>query len=335
MNIYNYIKPKSNVYTGKHNKIETKIIHTIYDAKTLELDELFGVDDQKKHYIQVVGLSDIEKISSIKDVYQIDPLILEDIFNVNQRNKIEMKDAYLFCVFNLMYIENEQLKEDYMSLLMTKNTIITFHETEPTFLNPLKTLFEEYKELRERSIDFLFFQILDIITDHHLDVYDHLDDQTIKFEEQILETKSIEQDAFYLIRKQMLKLKNNVSPVLEQLDKSIINTNHFRLENQGYFDDLRDHLKRLDVRLTNSRELMHHLLDLHMNNQSTKMNKIMTTLTIFSAIFIPLSFMTGFFGMNFKHFDILEYPFAVGLFALICVMIVIGMILFFRRKHWF
>ena len=335
MNIYNYIKPKSNVYTGKHNKIETKIIHTIYDAKTLEVDGLFGIDDQKKHYIQVVGLSDIEKISSIKDVYQIDPLILEDIFNVNQRNKIEMKDAYLFCVFNLMYIENEQLKEDYMSLLMTKNTIITFHETEPTFLNPLKTLFEEYKELRERSIDFLFFQILDIITDHHLDVYDHLDDQTINFEEQILETKSIEQDAFYLIRKQMLKLKNNVSPVLEQLDKSIINTNHFRVENQGYFDDLRDHLKRLDVRLTNSRELMHHLLDLHMNNQSTKMNKIMTTLTIFSAIFIPLSFMTGFFGMNFKHFDILEYPFAVGLFALICIMIVIGMILFFRRKHWF
>lgn len=335
MNIYNYIKPKSNVYTGKHNKIETNIIHTIYDTKTLEVNQSFGTDNQKKHYIQVVGLSDIEKISSIKDMYQIDPLILEDIFNVNQRNKIEMKDGYLFCVFNLMYIDNEHIKEDYMSLLMTNNTIITFHETEPTFLNPLKTLFEEYKELRERSIDFLFFQILDIITDHHLDVYDHLDDQTINFEEQILETKTIEQDAFYLIRKQMLKLKNNVSPVLEQLDKSVINTTHFRVENQGYFDDLRDHLKRLDVRLTNSRELMHHLLDLHMNNQSTKMNKIMTTLTIFSAIFIPLSFMTGFFGMNFKHFDILEFPFAVGLFALICIVIVIGMILFFRRKHWF
>ena len=62
MNIYNYIKPKSNVYTGKHNKIETRIIHTIYDATTLEVDESFGIDDQKKHYIQVVGLSDIEKI---------------------------------------------------------------------------------------------------------------------------------------------------------------------------------------------------------------------------------------------------------------------------------
>ena len=104
--------------------------------------------------------------------------------------------------------------------------------------------------------------------------------------------------------------------------------------NRPYFDDLLDHLRRLDLLLVQSRELTRHLLDLNMNNQSNKMNKIMTTLTLFSAIFIPLSFLTGFFGMNFVHFGILEYPQAVGLFVGFCVIVAGVMYFIFKRSKW-
>jgi magnesium transporter len=298
-------------------------------------DSLIGTKDVK-HYIQIVGLTDIEKINSIKEIYKIDSLVIEDVFNVHQRNKIEHKEGYLFGVFNLSYLENDNIVEDYMSFIMTRDTIITFHETEPKYLEPLNGLIKEYKELRERTIDFLLFQILDIITDGHLDIYDILDLEILEFEEQILETKIIEPESFYLVRKQMLKLKNQVTPVLEQLNKDLLRkTEYFNPDNMVYFEDLRDHLERLDIRLNQSREAMHHLLDLHMNNQSTKMNKIMTTLTIFSAIFIPLSFLSGFFGMNFIYFGVLEYRHAILLFTATCLLIATLMILYFKKKKWF
>lgn len=337
MNISSYLKPKTNVYTGIHDQVNTQIIHYQYDEKSLDIIEGFHPTQQANHYIQVIGLSDIEIIQQIKDIYQIDPLTVEDIFNVNQRNKIEVKDDYLFGVFNISYLSKQkEIKEDYLSLLLLKDTVITFHETEPEYLEPIKTLLRDYKELKERKSDFLFFQIMDIITDEHLDVYDQLEESMINFEEEILETKQIEQDQFYLVRKQMLKLKSNVAPILEQLEKTLARKIPlFNIENQVYFDDLKDHLQRLDARINQAREAMHHLLDLHMNNQSTKMNKIMTTLTIFSAIFIPLSFLSGFFGMNFIHFGLLSYKHAVLAFTLLCLLIVSVMIIFFKKQKWF
>jgi magnesium transporter len=336
MNISQYFKPKSLVYTGKHSSVITKITHYVYDEKNLSIKHDFQPVPGFKSYIQVIGLSNVEQIQSLKQFFPIDALILEDILNVNQRNKIELIKDSIFGTFNIEYLLNRELKGDYMSIWMDSNTIITFHETEPVFLFPLEQLFNEHMELRSRTIDYLFFQILDIITDNHLDVYDQLDAEVNQFENEILETKNIEQEEFYLLRKFMLNLKNHVSPVLEHLNQ-IMNkkSSLFMEDNMPFYDDLRDHLVRLDSRLDRSRELMRHLLDLHMNNQSNKMNKIMATLTLFSAIFIPLSFLTGFFGMNFVHFGILQYEYAVIGFTILCASIIIFMVWFFKKKKWF
>lgn len=336
MKISTYFKPKTMVYTGSFSHIDTQIYHWQYDEKSVESVEGFELNPNKKHYIQVVGLADIEKIQDIRKHLAIDPLVMEDIFNVNQRNKFELKDDYLFGTFALSYLLDDIVKNDYMSILMFSNVIVSFHETKPNFLEDIHLLFNEHKELRELPIDYLFFQIMDIITDNHLEVYDMLNRAVLEFEAQLLETKTIEQEAFYHIRKQMLELKNNVSPINEQLDKILAKKSTlFNLSTSTYFEDLKDHLQRLDNRLNQSREITRNLLDLHMNNQSTKMNKIMATLTLFSATFIPLSFLTGFFGMNFVHFQILQYQNAIIMFAVVCVVIAVGMIIFFKRKDWF
>jgi len=336
MQILQYFKPKSMVYTGEHKDIETKITHYQYDTSSYEILEDFPSTKPNKHYIQIVGLANVDKIQEICTYYKIDPLIGEDILSVNQRNKFDVKENHIFGTFSLAYIFEGKIIEDYMSILMFENVILTFHETTPVFLDPLKTLIHDHKELREHSIDYLFFQILDIITDGHLELYDVLEDEVNEFEEQLLETKNIEQESFYLIRKQLLKLKNNVSPVYEQLEKLLLKKHGlFQLENANYFEDLKDHLARLDNRLNQSSQLTRNLLDLHMNNQSTKMNKIMATLTLFSAIFIPLSFLTGIFGMNFVHFGILQYEHAVLLFGIVCLTIALTMFIFFKRKKWF
>ncbi len=336
MKFKDYILPKSMVYTGEHQAAPTTIKHWHYDAKTIKITDSFKPQAGLKHYIQVIGLSDIKTITALAEQYPIDPLILSDIFNVKQRNKIEIKDTYLFGAFHIEYLVGELIVEDYLSVLVFADTVISFHETKPVYLAPLTDHFENNPDLRNKQPDYLFFQLLDIITDTHLKVYERLEVDATTFEAEILETSVINQEQFYLLRKQLLKLKNNVTPTLEHIDKTINKRPpFFSDDNQRFFEDLKDHLVRLDNHLNQARELMRHLLDLQINNQSNKMNRIMTTLTLFSAIFIPLSFLTGFFGMNFVYFELLAYEHALTLFIGLCFLLAGFMFFLFKHLKWF
>ncbi|MBN2504302.1 MAG: hypothetical protein JXB20_03055 [Bacilli bacterium] len=336
MRIKDYITPKSMIYTGKHKDISTKITHYQYSEDELLITEDFHPVENRKHYIQVLGLSDIAKIEALREHYKINYLILEDIFNVRQRNKLERTTDFLFGTFHIQYLEHGRIKSDYMSVLFNESTVISFHETEPVYLHPLIEMFQANEELRKLGTDYLFYLILDMITDNHLDIYDLLETKIDKFEEDLLESKKIDQENFYLVRKQILKLKSCVTPVMEELiEKLRLEKNLFKPETKNYYDDLCDHLQRLDNQLAMTREEQRHLLDLLINNQSNKMNQIITTLTLFSAIFIPLSFLAGFFGMNFIHFEVLKYEHALLFFIGACVLLATGMILFFKKKKWF
>jgi len=335
MKIKDYFTPKSFIYTGEHQTVITTIKNYQYHASEVIITDDFKKLEGFKRYIQVVGLSNVEKIEKLKEIYDIESIILEDVFNVRQRNKIELRNGYIFAVIHVEYLKNSQIHYDYLSMMLFKDTLISFHEKEPVFLDALPELIQSYAELKSSSVDFLFYQILDIITDNHLDVFDELDLLATQFEEDILESKKVNQEEFYVVRKNLLKLKNSVTPILEQLDKVLSkNQDLISVSNHIYFDDLKDHLARLDTQLSQSREILRQLLDLHMNNQSNQMNKVMTTLTLFSAIFIPLSFLTGFFGMNFIFFEVLEYPYAIPGFIGFCIVLAAFMILFFKRKKW-
>lgn len=336
MSIKDYFAPKTIVYTGVHKDLPTVITHWQISDQNVKVTKDFKQLANRKDYIQIVGLTDIERIRSITEHFPIDRLILEDIFNVRQRNKIEVRENYLFAVFHVVYLDGETVNDDYISLLLYEDTLVSFHEKEPLYLKSLADFMVTSEDVKKRPIDFVFYAILDIITDHHLDVYDHIELMTQAFEEEILEERNVNQDTFYLVRKQLLKLKGSVAPVLEQIEPAIQKSPMlFHPENRPYYDDLIDHLHRLDAHLNQTRDLQRNLLDLHMNNQSTKMNRIVKTLTLFSAIFIPLSFLTGFFGMNFEHFAILQYEHALGLFIGLCVVLAGLMVLLFKKMKWF
>jgi magnesium transporter len=336
MKIKDYFTPKSLIYTGIHQDIGTKITHYQIDENNVIKTDDFKQLENRKDYIQVIGLSDIEKIQSIKDHFDIDPLILEDIFNVNQRNKLELKKNYLFGVFHVYYIDDNVIKNDYMSILLYEDTLVSFHEKEPVFLSALPLFIDSNEDVKIRSIDYLFYILLDIITDHHMSVNDLLEKRTDHFEEMILDQKDVSQDAFYLSRKDLLKLTSSVEPIFEQLNQLLLSKSALlNPQNRPFYDDLTDHLSRLIARLHHTRDLQSHLLDLHSSNQSNKTNRIITTLTLFSAIFIPLSFLASFFGMNFVHFEILQYEHALGLFIGICAILAGFMVLLFKKMKWF
>jgi len=335
LKITDYFKPKSMVYTGEHVEQQTKINRFVYHKSRFDKYEDLKLEDDQQ-YIQVVGLSDIKIMEEIKEMFSIDAFIMEDILNVHQRNKIEYGDDYIFASFSFFHKDEKEIRKRYMSIYVSEKVVFTFHEKEPNFLAPLEILIKEYQELKANRSDFMFYQILDLITDEHLDILDNLDNQMNAVEEQIIEAKQIDEEDFYLLRKRVIQLKNMTSPIYEQLVE-LLKKQHVIMSKQvkSFYHDLIDHMSRLDQKLNHLKDMMRTLLDLNMNNQSTRMNKIMSTLTIFSAIFIPLSFLTGFFGMNFVHFGVLEYQHALIIFISVCVLVAGVMVYIFKKHKWF
>jgi magnesium transporter len=335
MKIKDYFTPNSYIYTGTVQS-EEMIIHHYQIGQDVVITKDFTQLPDRMDYIQVIGLSKTDALQRIHDHFSIDSHVFEDILNVKQRNKIEVRGQTLFAVFHVNYLVEGVIKSDYMSLLLFEDTLISFHETTPDFLSPLHDILLQNGDLMNKPISYVFYLILDMITDHHLAVYENLEQLTQDFEEDVLEQKNMNQETFYRIRKHLLKLTQNVQPIFEQFTMLLKTPNDFIPSSiYGYFDDVQDHLSRLVSHLTAAKELQRQILDVHMNNQSNKMNRIMTTLTLFSAIFIPLYFLTGFFGMNFVHFQILEYEHAIGLFIFLCMILAGLMILLFKKMKWF
>jgi len=336
MKIKDYFTPKSFIYTGKTKPAKTNITHYHYNKDDLKITDSFEPIDGFKSYIEVVGLSDVDAIKKIKTHYTLEDIVLEDILNVSQRTKIEAHQDYLFMVFKTYALKQSTMHTHYMSLLLYEDTLIAFYEEAPYYHETVHEVLKNYHETRTKGSDFLLFQLLDLMTDDMLVTYEVIETKAELFEEEMLESKAMDQEAFYLIRKDLLKLKNSVSPMLEHINRLIEKQSAFiQAGTYVYFNDLIDHLKRLDHNLNLAREMMRHLLDLHINNQSNKMNRIMTTLTLFSAIFIPLSFLTGFFGMNFVHFEVLEYEHSLTIFIMLCLGLAGLMLLLFKKMKWF
>lgn len=335
MKIKDYFSLKAPVYSGKHQKKDTVIKHFHYNESGITESSGFERKPGFKSYIQVIGLDDISKIEPVKTILKIDSLIFKDIFNVTQRIKMDIKPTYIFSVLHGLFHQENHYKKEYMSMLYGEDVVISFHEEDPWYLEPCIQALETYKDLRMKTSDFLFYQILDLITDNHIESFDLLNIALSQFEDVILNEDTLPQEEFYLVRKSFLKLKTYVYNLLEQLGRLIAKPDvMINQENIEYFHDLIDHLNRLDAQVNLARENIRNLVDVNINNQSNKMNRIMTTLTLFSATFIPLSFLTGFFGMNFVHFEILQYKYSVILFIVFCVLLFAFMLWYFKRKKW-
>lgn len=328
--------PGTAVYTGSH-MLETTVKHIFYNK-----DELLETSDMEQkvgynHWLIFKGMSNSQKIKSICESYGVDSLVTEDILNVHQRNKIEYFEKYVFAVMQYAYLQNSIVSHDYLSILLFEDKVLTFHEHNLNIFDDVnKRLSDNSGPIRKLGHDYLFYAIFDAIIDNDLIVEKEISSRTLKLEEDILTLESTDQSMLYNSRKELLYLKKTIEPLYDSLMRmEYIPSPIIKDDLNKYYMDLTDHIHRILDEINSERELLRNLLDVHMNNVSNKMNAIMKTLTIFSAIFIPLSFLAGVFGMNFLVFPILANPIGIYIFMGICASIAIGMIFFFRSRKWF
>lgn len=323
----------------------------VFEYNEKELKELRYRDDQISEFtppstakansvvwINVDGLSSLETIERICSSYNIHSLVMEDILNTDQRPKIENYDSYLYIVAKMVYYKDSSIINEQLSIILGDGYILSFGEKEGDVFNQIRErIRKDAGRIRKCGADYLAYSLLDAVVDGYFNVLEGLGDRIDELEESLLNNPSI--DGLHSMRqtkRDLLYMHKSIWPLrevaswLERDGNSLI-----AASTQVYLRDVYDHIIQAIDTTETFRELLAGLMDVYLSSISNKMNEIMKVLTIISTIFIPLTFIAGVYGMNFKYMPELEWKFGYGSILMVMLAIAAFMVLYFKRKKWF
>jgi magnesium transporter len=332
--------PGTLIYTGDHVNQETKMELYSFDENEYTIRQIKSINEVpsslQKKWVNIIGFNDINVIQEIGRQYDISDLVLEDILNTNHRSKLEYVDDKLFAVLKMVYLKQNKIVHEQLSVLVLDNLIITFQEIEGDVFDVLRGRIVNGKgNVRKLNIDYLFYSMLDAIVDHYYTALEFVETLIDHVEEIVMNEENNAMEKIYSTKKELIYLRSSILPI-KDLIRNLISED-FGLVNdstKAFYGDLNDHLVEISDALMLNRELVSSLTETHNSNINNNMNKVMTVLTIFSAIFIPLSFLTGFFGMNFVTFPALDFVYGIQVFIGACITLAVVMISFFKYKGW-
>jgi len=292
-------------------------------------------------WIDVTGLSNVDKIRSLGELLGLHPLALEDVVNVHQRAKVDVFDSSLFVVARMIDGDDASVSEQ-ISFFLLSGVLISFQERHGDCWEPVRNRIRQRRgKINALGPDYLLYALLDSIVDSYFPVMDHLSDSVDTLEDQItISAKPEQMRQVHLLRGQLLSLRRSIRPHREMINElSHDGSDLISSDTHVFLRDCHDHVVQVIDAVDTYRELTSDLRDYYLSMVSNSMNEVMKLLTIISTIFIPLSFVAGVYGMNFdtkSPWNMPElgwkygYPFALAL------MLMIGMFLLwvFRRRRW-
>ncbi len=339
------LPPGSLVYTGE--KVDAQVSITIieYDEQqflekeSASFDECLLLRDKPGvTWIKVNGIHAVENLQKLGDCYNLHPLVLEDILNTDQRPKIEDFDDYIYIVLRMInYSADNELTSEQISLILGKNFVISFQEGNAAIFAPiLERLRTAKTRIRRSGADYLIYSLMDLIVDNYFVVLEQFGEALEYLEEEVVKHPTTETlQTIHQFKYDMIMLRKSVWPLREVIGRLERRESDLIQEATGiYFKDVYDHTIVAVDNIETYRDILSGMLDIYLSSISNRLNEIMKVLTIIATIFMPLTFLAGVYGMNFKHMPELEwlwgYPFALGLMLAISL----SMLLYFRRKKW-
>ena len=338
------LAPGTLIYTGELKDEKIKIILYSYNKETVKkvidnsLDKLsFFNEKDFVNWIVIEGVHDVELIKKIGVFYEIDNLILEDILNINQRPKFEEREKYISFFLKIIYLnkKSDEIEYEQISFILGEGYLITFQEKTGNIFNNLQERIENgIGKLRNKKENYLMYALFDIIVDNYFLILENFEERIEALEEKIVNNPSqkiIEE--IISLKKEISKFKRNVIPIKEILIK-ISNIDYFDESMNIYLKDLHDHSTIIYESIEIIYNRSNDLIQLCHSSIGNSMNEIMKILTTISTIFIPLSFLAGLYGMNFKYMPELSWEYGYYFILGLMFIVVAGMILYFKRKNW-
>ena len=340
------LPPGTLIYTGEKKEVKTKITIIDYDDKDYKFNELSDlyfnfneIEKNKVRWIKVIGLTNEKVIEYIGKAFELHPLVLEDILNPNQRPKFEYYGDYIFIVMRRIFFEGEDrsFENEQISFILGPNFVISFQEQDTeVFISILERIKSGMGRVRFMGPDYLEYTLIDVLIDNYFIVLEEIGESIEEIEDILIyEPKPETLQKIYDLKRKNIDLRKSIWPTREVINKLQREQSKLISEDlQIYLRDIYDHIFRITDLLDNYRDIIFGMLDIYLSSISNKMNDIMKVLTIISTIFIPLSFLAGFYGMNFIHMPEFSNPIAYPILIIVMICIASLMMLFFKKKRW-
>jgi magnesium transporter len=287
-------------------------------------------------WINITGINHLAEMSNTGDYFGISKLVMEHIVNISNHSVNILEPDYIFNSVQMVHFKSNKVINENISIYMKEKLIITFQERPGDVFDGIRQRIENAEGIvRTKGPEYLYFALFDALADSYLDVIRKLEADVESLEEKITRLEKINVKDIHEIRKILMIIRFSASPV-ERFMQTLLGEKEF-LGSVGklYMESLDSHLKEVMNEQALQKETVDSLFENYVLNNSNRMNEIMTVLTIFSAIFIPLSFVAGVFGMNFLNIPGLSNKFSFLYFLIGCGVSAGGMLLFFKLKKWF
>jgi magnesium transporter len=328
----------TNHYIGKEILGKSKIRLLAYSEESALITENIDVDkiksyftEGKNHWVDMEGIHNIQAVDTIGKAFGLHPLIIEDILNTTQKPKLEFfeNQNLLFLIMKVPR-ENQQSQEietEHVAVVFGESFILTFQELDSTnvFSPILERLNRAYSKTKRNKLDYLFYSFIDVVVDNFYLVLAHTEEQIENLGDQILlNAHSTHQNQLFYLKREISYLMKALYPLREILNQ-LIRDEYERItpETKVYLRDVHDHVIENLETIETFRDEIENLLSNYHSQLSNRMNSVMKTLTVFTAIFMPLTFIAGLYGMNFRNMPELQmhngYFYTLGAMFLIAI----------------
>ena len=340
------LPPGTLVHVGEEFIEKSKISVIDYDETSCQEKEITNVSDltpfkdsRTTTWINVDGIHDVTSVEALGELFHLHPLVLEDIVNATQRPKIEDAGDYLFIVLKVLDYneESDEIALRQLSLVLGPTVLLSFQEREGDLFNPVKERLKGGNvRIRKGGADYLAYSLIDTVVDNYFAILEKLSEKMEVMEEELVKNPGRETlQGIHRMKTDMIYLRRSIWPLRE-----VVNTLGrgesalIKDSTLPYLRDVYDHTIHAIDTLETFRDIVSGMLDIYLSSVSYKLNEIMKVLTIIATIFIPLTFLSGWYGMNFKDMPELAwrwgYPMVIG----IALTMATTMLIYFWRKNW-
>jgi len=340
------LPPGTLVHVGEKRRERVKLSVITYsgssfrEAKVANIKEAVSLRDKSLvTWLNIDGVHQPEIIEQVGKQFGIHPLVLEDIVYTEQRPKIDDLDYYIFVVLRMLRFDEKEseTKSEQVSIVLGRDFVISFQEKQGDVFEVIRERIRNNKgRIRKMGADYLAYALIDAIVDNYFLILEKLGETIGDIEDKLVTNPSTETlRAIHDLKREMIFLRKSVWPLREVIRR--VETSESPLINKStsiYLRDVYDHTIQVIDSVETFRDMLSGMLDIYLSSVSNRMNEVMKVLTIIATIFIPLTFVAGIYGMNFRYMPELEWSWGYPFVLLLMLAVGIAMLLYFRRRKW-
>jgi magnesium transporter len=332
------------VFVGKHKIDQPRTDILAYDKQSVievgTVEEALAKTERPRvTWVRVIGLDQPDTFERLGETLSLHPLLLEDVLNTTERPKVDVTDNWVLISLKAYHEKpaGAPFESDQVSIILGSDCVLSFEEhDEPAISRVAERIRSNIGRVRAMGEDYLAYALVDSLVDEYFVLLDALSERMEVIEDRLVQDPVPQTlNIIYATKSDVSALRRNAWPLREAVGKlSRGDSPFFHPATRVYLRDVYDHLVQVMDTLDTHRDMLSTMVDIYLSTVSNRLNAVMQVLTVIATIFIPLTFITGIYGMNFQHMPELAwkwgYPAALGIMALVAAT----MLAYFHRKGW-